>query len=72
MVPWICQRLDVAQVCSKPHTACLPHQTGLNRFNFGKSVNFVQAFIISKFRSGEEGGHISLSQNEGKFYLHHD
>ena len=50
MVPWICQRLDVARVCSKPHTACLPHQTGLNRSNFGKSVSFVQDFIISKMK----------------------
>ena len=29
MVPWICQHLDVARVCSKPYTACLPHQTGI-------------------------------------------
>ena len=50
MVPWICQRLDVARVCSKPYTTCLPHQTGLNRYNFGKSVSFVQAFIISKMK----------------------
>ena len=26
----------------------------------------------SGFRSGEEGGHISLSQNEGEFSLDHD
>ena len=50
MVPCICQRLDVAWVCSKPHTACLQHQTGLNRSKFGKSVSFVQAFIISKMK----------------------
>ena len=50
MAPWISQRLDVARVCSKPHTACLPHQTSLNRSNFRKSVNFVQAFIISKIK----------------------
>ena len=50
MVPWICQRLDFARVCSKPHTACLPHQTRLNRSNFGKSVSFIQAFIISKMK----------------------
>ena len=50
MVPWICQRLDVFRVCRKPHTACLPHQTGLNRSNFGKSVNVIQAFIISKMK----------------------
>ena len=50
MAPWICQRLDVARVCSKPHSACLLHQTGLNRSNFGKSVSFVQAFIISKMK----------------------
>ena len=50
MVPWICQRLDVARVCSKPHTACLPHQTGVNRSNFLQYVSFVQAFIISKMK----------------------
>ena len=31
-----------------------------------------QMLKSSGFRSGKEGGHISLSQNEGKFYLHHD
>ena len=50
MVPWICERLDVARACSKPHTACLPNQTGLSRSNFGKSVSFVQAFIITKMK----------------------
>ena len=50
MVLWICQRLDVARVCINPHTASLPHQTGLNRSNFGKSANFFQTFIISKMK----------------------
>ena len=50
MVPWICQRLDVARVCSKPRTACLRHQTDVKRSNFVKSVSFVQAFVISKMK----------------------
>ena len=31
-----------------------------------------QMLKSSGYRLGEEGGHIFLSQNEGKFYLHHD
>ena len=38
----------------------------------GSFLNIDQMLKSSGFMSGEEGGHISLSQNKGKFYLHHD